>query len=116
KLKGKKNKKRVVGASGSGHPLNKLRDDHGSSGDAGANTGGKAHAALQGLLERSTLAMEVGVMVAATVPFITSSVTPTPKCKGGGNIDSASGPNLRTQCPSKRSFVLPSPMMTVDVT
>ncbi|GJV51786.1 hypothetical protein Tco_1447527 [Tanacetum coccineum] len=107
KLKGKKKKRRVVGVSGSDHPPNKLREDHGTSGDAGANTGGKSLTALQDLLECSTLAMEVGVTTAATMPFVTSSVTPTPEREGGGNTDSIYGPNLRTQHPSER-FVISS--------
>ncbi|GKG64151.1 hypothetical protein Tco_0649401, partial [Tanacetum coccineum] len=49
------------------------RADHGSSG-AGASTGGKSIVALQGLLEHSTLPVEVGVTAVATLPFITSSV------------------------------------------
>ncbi|GKA12901.1 hypothetical protein Tco_0692447 [Tanacetum coccineum] len=60
-----------------------------------------------GLLEHSTLAMEVEVTSASTVPFVTSSVTPMPEREGGSNIDSISGPNLRTQHPSER-FVISS--------
>nr|GEU74377.1 hypothetical protein [Tanacetum cinerariifolium] len=69
-------------------------------------TDGKSLVALQGVLERSTLAMEVGVMAVTTVTFVTSSVTPTPEREGGGNTDSISGPNLRTQHLSER-FVIP---------
>ncbi|GJT41688.1 hypothetical protein Tco_0941553 [Tanacetum coccineum] len=49
-----------------------------------------------GLLERSTLAMETGVIAVTTMPFLTSSVTLTPEREGGGHIDCVSGPNLRT--------------------
>nr|GEU36200.1 hypothetical protein [Tanacetum cinerariifolium] len=109
-------KGKAVGASGSDHPPKKLREDHGTSGDAGASTGGKSLVALQGLLERSTLAVEVGVTATATVPFVTSSVTPTAECEGDGNTDSIYGTNLRTQRPSKRSFVPPPPVMSATVT
>nr|GEX89108.1 hypothetical protein [Tanacetum cinerariifolium] len=111
-----------------------------TSGDAGASTGGKSLAALQGLLDRSTLAVEVGITTAETMPFVTSYVTPTPK-REGGNTDSVSGPNIHTHHPSKRfvissdsshhsttnaadaevtslvrSFVSPPPVMTATVT
>nr|GEU85013.1 RNA-directed DNA polymerase, eukaryota, reverse transcriptase zinc-binding domain protein [Tanacetum cinerariifolium] len=140
KLKGKKNKRRDFGASGSDHPPKKLGKDHGTSSDVGASTGGKSLTALQGLLEHSTLAVEVGVTAVATVPFVTASVTPTPK-REGGNTDSVFRPNLYTQRPSKRfvissdsshhsstnaadvevtflvgSFVSPPPVMTATVT
>ncbi|GJY13598.1 hypothetical protein Tco_0382907 [Tanacetum coccineum] len=59
------------------------------------------------LLERSILAVEGGVTAATTVPFVTSSVTPTPEREGDGNTDSVSGTNLRTQRPSER-FVISS--------
>ncbi|GJV69812.1 hypothetical protein Tco_1485321 [Tanacetum coccineum] len=141
KPKSKKKKRRVVGACGSDHPPKKLREDHGTSGDAGASTGRKSFAAHLGLLERSTLAVKVGVTAAATVPFVTYSVTPTPEREGGGNTDSVFGPNLHTQRPSERfvvssdssyhsstnvadaevnslvrSFVPPPPVMTTVVT
>ncbi|GJW84672.1 hypothetical protein Tco_0157817 [Tanacetum coccineum] len=54
-----------------------LREDHGTSGDSGASTAGKSPVALQGLLDRSTLAMKVGVTAVATVPFVTSYVEVT---------------------------------------
>nr|GEX85691.1 DNA-directed DNA polymerase [Tanacetum cinerariifolium] len=97
--------RRVVGASGSDHPPKKLKEDHGTSGDDGASTGGKSLATLYGSLERSTLAVEVGVTAATTMLFVTSFVTPTPEREGGGNTDSISRPNLRTQRPYKR-FVI----------
>ncbi|GKC82721.1 hypothetical protein Tco_1138438, partial [Tanacetum coccineum] len=49
----RKKRKTSEGASGSSLPPQKLREDHGTSG-AGASTGGKSVAVLQGLLERST--------------------------------------------------------------
>ncbi|GJW86166.1 hypothetical protein Tco_0161506, partial [Tanacetum coccineum] len=38
---------------------------------------------------------EIGVTAAAFVPFVTSSVTPTPEREGGRHGDSVTGPNLR---------------------
>ncbi|GKB26158.1 hypothetical protein Tco_0865559 [Tanacetum coccineum] len=51
--------------------------------------------------------MEVGATAAVTIPFVTSSVTPTPERKSGGRTDSITGPNLRTQHPAER-FVISS--------
>ncbi|GKC54986.1 hypothetical protein Tco_1077731 [Tanacetum coccineum] len=53
------NRKAANGASGSGLPPKKLREDHGVSGDADANTARKYLVVLQGLLDRSTLAAEI---------------------------------------------------------
>ncbi|GJV79491.1 hypothetical protein Tco_1515361 [Tanacetum coccineum] len=102
----RKKRKAVDGASGSGLPPKKLREDHGVSGDAGASTAGKSHVVLQGLLDRSTLATEIGATAAATVPFVTSSVTPTPEREGGGHEDYVTGLNLRTQLAFERFVVL----------
>nr|GEU55628.1 appr-1-p processing [Tanacetum cinerariifolium] len=107
-LKGQSSEKRRKsnGASGSNHPPKKLRADHGTSGDAGASTGGKSLAAIQELFEQSTLNVEVGIKAAATVPFVTSSVTPMPEREEGGRTDSVTGPNLRTQRAGERFVVL----------
>ncbi|GJV99657.1 hypothetical protein Tco_1554909 [Tanacetum coccineum] len=101
-------KKRKVadGASGSGLPPKKLREDHGTSSDVGASTDGNYLVAIQELFEQSTLNVEVGVTAAATVPFVTSSVTPTPERGEGGRTNSVTGPNLRTQRASERFVVL----------
>ncbi|GKB25093.1 hypothetical protein Tco_0864494 [Tanacetum coccineum] len=105
--KSKKARKRKTadGASGSGLPPKRLREDHGTSGDANASTTGKSLAALQDLLDKSTLATEIGVTAAATVPFVTSSVTPTPEHEGGGHADSVSTTNLRTKRPAERFLI-----------
>ncbi|GKD58560.1 hypothetical protein Tco_1296069, partial [Tanacetum coccineum] len=71
-----------------------------------ASTGGKSIAALQGLLERSTFPIEVGVTAADTLPFITSSVSLTPEHEGDGHTNSAIGPDLRTQHLAERFVVL----------
>nr|GFD00174.1 hypothetical protein [Tanacetum cinerariifolium] len=73
--------------------------------DVGANVAIKSLAALHSLLGSSTLDAEVGVMAAATVPFVTSFVTPTLEREGGGCMKSIIGPNLWTQKPLKR-FVI----------
>nr|GEY24547.1 hypothetical protein [Tanacetum cinerariifolium] len=86
-----KKRKATEGASGSNLPPKKLRADHGTSG-AGASSGGKSVAALQGLLERSTLLVEVGVTAVATLPFVTSFVSLTLERVGGGRTDYVTGP------------------------
>nr|GEU43224.1 transposase (putative), gypsy type [Tanacetum cinerariifolium] len=58
----RKKRKDADGASGSGLPLKKLREDHSIFGDVGAT--------------------------AATLPFVTSSVTPTPERESDGPTDS----------------------------
>ncbi|GKF24309.1 hypothetical protein Tco_0076631, partial [Tanacetum coccineum] len=78
----KKVRKKRKAAGGSGLPPKKLMEDYGASGDAGASTAGKSLVALQGLFDSSTLAVEVGVTAAATVPFVTSFVTPTLEHEG----------------------------------
>nr|GEU36851.1 hypothetical protein [Tanacetum cinerariifolium] len=66
----------------------------------------KKRKVTDGLLERSTLATEVGVTAAATVPFVTSFVTPTPEHDGGGGGDSTAGPIIRTRPAPERFVVL----------
>ncbi|GJT51067.1 hypothetical protein Tco_0977224 [Tanacetum coccineum] len=108
KPKGTRGKRKATGgASGSNHPPNKLKEDHDTSGDVSASTGRKSLATIQDLFERSTLNVEVGVVAAATVPSVTSSMTPTLEREGDGNTYSISGKNLCTQCPSER-FVISS--------
>nr|GEY47591.1 hypothetical protein [Tanacetum cinerariifolium] len=102
-----KRRREVDGANGSNHPPKKLRADHGTSGNIGVSTGGKSLAAIQELFEPSTLNVDVGVTVAATEPFVTSSVTLTQEREGGGPTDSITRPNLRTQKPAQR-FVISS--------
>ncbi|GJZ80988.1 hypothetical protein Tco_0645982 [Tanacetum coccineum] len=75
-------------------PSKKLRDDYGASG-ASVSTGGKSRAAMQSLLDSSKLATEIRVTAAATVPLITSSVTPTSKREGGDHTDSGSDMSRR---------------------
>ncbi|GJU35778.1 hypothetical protein Tco_1184132 [Tanacetum coccineum] len=101
----RKKRKTASGASDSALPPKRLREDYGTSGDAGARTAGKSLIALQDLLDSSTLAAKVGATAAVTVPFVTSSVTPTPERESGGRTDSIIGPNLRTQYPTERLVI-----------
>nr|GEV17051.1 hypothetical protein [Tanacetum cinerariifolium] len=103
----RKKRKVASGTSGFNLPPKKLREDHDTSGVVGASTAGKSVVALQGLLDQSTLAAEVGVTAVETVPFVTSYVTLTPDHDGGEHTDSVSGPNLRTRHPAER-FVISS--------
>nr|GEZ01969.1 transposase (putative), gypsy type [Tanacetum cinerariifolium] len=52
-------RKTTDGASGSGHPSKRLREDHGTSWDASVNVTRKYLAALQDLLDKSTLAAKI---------------------------------------------------------
>ncbi|GJR51301.1 hypothetical protein Tco_1401822 [Tanacetum coccineum] len=64
-------------------------------------------AALQDLLDKSTLAAEIGATTASIVPFVTSFVTPTLEHEGGEYADSVSTANVRTKRPAER-FVISS--------
>nr|GEV91407.1 transposase (putative), gypsy type [Tanacetum cinerariifolium] len=115
--KPKKFRKRKT-AGGSGLPPKNLKEDCSTSGDAGAITAGKSLATLQDLLDKSTLAAEISATSAATVPFDTSSVTPTPEHEGGKDADSVSAANVRTKRPAERSTVSSSsvPILVVLIT
>ncbi|GJX84941.1 hypothetical protein Tco_0335715, partial [Tanacetum coccineum] len=102
----RKKRKVADGASGFSLPPQKLRKDYGTPGDVGASTIGKSLAALQGLLDSSTLSVEVGVTAIATIPFVTSSVTPTPKREDGRHANSITRTNLRNQPAAERFVVL----------
>nr|GEV36680.1 hypothetical protein [Tanacetum cinerariifolium] len=90
-----RNKRKATdGASGSGLPPNKLKEDHGVSGDAGASTVGKYLVVLQGLLDSSTLATKIDATAAGTILFVNSFVTPTLEREGGGHVDSITGSSM----------------------
>nr|GEV86692.1 hypothetical protein [Tanacetum cinerariifolium] len=97
----RKKSKAANRASGSSLPLKKLSADHGTSG-VGVSTGQKFVVALQGLLERSALPVEVGVVAVATLPFVNSFVTLMLEREEGGRTKSVTRP----QHPSKRFVVL----------
>nr|GEZ58432.1 cold-regulated 47 [Tanacetum cinerariifolium] len=79
-------------------------EDYGTSSDDGASVVVKSLVALQGLLERSTLAAKVGGTAATTVPFVTSSVTPTPEHEGGGGGDFATWPIIHSRLAPESLF------------
>ncbi|GJX38455.1 hypothetical protein Tco_0251758, partial [Tanacetum coccineum] len=109
KAKGSRKKRKAAGgASGSNLPPKKLRADHGTSG-AGASTGGKSVAALQGLLERSTLPVEVGVTARTqhlAERFVVLSDSP---CHSSSNAADAEVSSV------VRSLVSDPPIMTTVV-
>ncbi|GJY83216.1 hypothetical protein Tco_0496592 [Tanacetum coccineum] len=100
-------KKRQVAADASGpsHPPKKLRSDHGTLGRAVSAS--KSPTFLKQLLASSILNVESGVEAVATLPFVTSSVSATPKHESGVPADSITGLNLRTVGASAR-FVISS--------
>ncbi|GJR52555.1 hypothetical protein Tco_1403076 [Tanacetum coccineum] len=102
----KEKRKSAREASGSTLPLQKLRDDYGTSG-ASASTGGKSYAAMQSLLDSSKLATKIRITAVATMPLVTSSMTPTLKREEGDHTDSVPGPNLYNK-PAAVRFVISS--------
>nr|GEV62178.1 hypothetical protein [Tanacetum cinerariifolium] len=100
----KEKRKATRDASGSTLPPKKLREDYDTFG-ASASTGGKSRDVIQSLLDSSSLSVEIKVTTAATMPLVTSSVTPTPERERGDCTDSVSGPNLLT-IPSVARFVI----------
>ncbi|GJZ11178.1 hypothetical protein Tco_0545937 [Tanacetum coccineum] len=107
----RKNRKTADGASGSGLPPKKLKEDYGTSG-IGASTGGKSVATLLSFLEGNTLAVDVGVTEAATVSFVTSSVTPIPKREGPSDSISRTDDEVASIV---RSSVPPPPVLPTAV-
>nr|GEW52058.1 hypothetical protein [Tanacetum cinerariifolium] len=91
-----------------------VEEDHGTSCDVSASTGRKYLAAIQGLFKRSILNVVVGVAAAATVPFITSSVT----LRQNVMVVVILIPFMGLICVLNihLSFVLPPPVMTAAVT
>ncbi|GKB22609.1 gypsy type transposase, partial [Tanacetum coccineum] len=114
----KRKKRRVAGgASGSNHPLKKLREDHDTFGNVTASTGGKSLAVIQNLFKRGTLNVNVGVRAVTTVPFVTSSVTPTLEHEGGGLFLIIIAYVADAEVASLvRSSISPPPVMTAAVT
>nr|GFB86721.1 putative transposase (putative), gypsy type [Tanacetum cinerariifolium] len=90
----KKRKTVVADAGEPSHPPKKLRDDHGTL--SGASIGGKSRFAVQRLFAEAVHNAKVRGDPIPTLPFVTSSVSATPKCEGEGHTDSVTGLNLRT--------------------
>ncbi|GJY39046.1 hypothetical protein Tco_0425410 [Tanacetum coccineum] len=101
----RKKRQAVADASGSSHPLKKLRGDNGTS--SGAATGGKSLSVHKELLASNMLNVESGIEAVATLPLVTSSVSVTPEHESGVPTDSITGLNLRTIGASER-FVISS--------
>ncbi|GJU25299.1 hypothetical protein Tco_1163920 [Tanacetum coccineum] len=101
----RKKKKTASGASDSILSPRRQREDHGTSSDAGASIARKSLLVLQDLFDSSTLAAEVSVTDAVTIPFVTSFVTPTPEREISGRTDSISWPNLWTHHLAKRFLI-----------
>ncbi|GJY90246.1 hypothetical protein Tco_0505442 [Tanacetum coccineum] len=89
-----KRKYEVVDAGGASYPTKKLREDHGTPSEA--YVGGKFWFAIKRLLARVVLNAEVGVAAIPTLPFVTTSVSSTPKHKAGDHTDSVAKTNLCT--------------------
>ncbi|GJU82587.1 hypothetical protein Tco_1284952 [Tanacetum coccineum] len=99
----RKKRQAATDASGASHPPKKLRSDHGTS--SGAASAGKSPTVLKKLLASSILNVEYGVEAVATLPFVTSSISATPKHESGVPADSIIGLNLCTIGTSER-FVI----------
>ncbi|GJQ98212.1 hypothetical protein Tco_0009351 [Tanacetum coccineum] len=89
-----------------------LRDQTEEGGHAVQDEGVNIVADDEGLLEHSTLAVEISVTAAATMPFVASSVTHTPKREGDSSHHSS--PNAEVTS-IVRSFIPPPLVMTVAV-
>ncbi|GKB93981.1 hypothetical protein Tco_0980118 [Tanacetum coccineum] len=110
----RKKRQVVTDASGSSHPLKKLKGDHRTS--SGAAIGGKSPSVLKELLASSMLNVEAGVAVVATLPLVTSSVSATPEHESGTHADSITRLNPYTIGASERYVVVPPVMTKVVVT
>ncbi|GKC72915.1 hypothetical protein Tco_1118798 [Tanacetum coccineum] len=73
--------------------------------DAGEASHPPKKSTVQRLLARAVLNAEVGVAAIPTLPFMTASVSTTPKREGGDHTDSVAGLNLRT-IGAPRRFVI----------
>nr|GEV95475.1 hypothetical protein [Tanacetum cinerariifolium] len=81
-----------------------LREDNGTP--SGTFVCGKSKSALKRLLVGDVLNVEVEVAAMPTLPFMTTSISCTPKCEGGDHIDFATRLNLRAIGAPLRSSVL----------
>nr|GEU85082.1 hypothetical protein [Tanacetum cinerariifolium] len=100
-----KKRQAATDASGSSHPPKKLRSDYGTS--SGVVNASKSPSSLKELLASSILNVESGVVIVATLPFVTFSISAIPEHESGVPDDSVTGPNLRTIGATER-FVITS--------
>ncbi|GJY35643.1 hypothetical protein Tco_0421021 [Tanacetum coccineum] len=98
-------RKTIVDAGEPSHPAKKLRDDYGGPG--GPSVASKSRSAIQRLLARAVLNVEVRGEPVPTLPFVTSSVSATPEREDEHPADSVTGLNLRTISAPQR-FVISS--------
>nr|GEY74005.1 cold-regulated 47 [Tanacetum cinerariifolium] len=77
----RKKRQAATKAWGSSHPPKKLKSEYGAPNVAA--DAGKSPSDLGDLLAKSMLIVESGVEVAATLPFVTSSVSAKPECDIG---------------------------------
>ncbi|GKC15712.1 hypothetical protein Tco_1012494 [Tanacetum coccineum] len=85
-MRQKKRKTVVVDASGPSYPPKKLREDYGDP--SGPSVAGKPRSAVQRLLAGAVLNAEVRGEPIPTLPFVTSSVSATPKRENENPADS----------------------------
>ncbi|GKD56606.1 putative gypsy type transposase, partial [Tanacetum coccineum] len=91
----KKRRKVIVeDAGGPSQPAKKLRSDHGIP--SGPTVRGKSQSTIHRLLAGAVLNAEVRGDPIPTLPFVTSSVSTTPKREEEGPVDSLVGANLCT--------------------
>nr|GEW20181.1 hypothetical protein [Tanacetum cinerariifolium] len=88
----RKKKTIVAEAGGSSHPPKKLMKDHETP--SGPLIAGKSRSAVQRLLSKAVLNVEVSGDPIPTLPIVTSSVSATPERKGWDHTDSVTGLNL----------------------
>ncbi|GKB58187.1 hypothetical protein Tco_0914373, partial [Tanacetum coccineum] len=105
KTRRQKKKRYAAAVAGeASHPANKLRSDHGTV--SGSTTGGKSPSVLKRLLAGVVLNAKVGIAAVPTLPFITTSISTTPKRDIHDHTHSVSGLNLRNVEPSERFVVI----------
>nr|GFD30404.1 hypothetical protein [Tanacetum cinerariifolium] len=102
KAKGSRKKRKTAGgASGSTYPSKKLREDHDTSSDVGASTGGMYLVVIQELFERSNLNIEHPVERFVVLSY--------PPCHSSSNVVDAEVSSIAM------SRILDPPIMTTAV-
>nr|GEV16128.1 hypothetical protein [Tanacetum cinerariifolium] len=90
----KEKKTTVADASGPSYPPKKFREDHGAEGEL--SVAGNSRSEVQRLIAGAVLNAEVRGDPIPTLPFVTSSVSATPKRADEGPTDFTAGLDLRT--------------------
>nr|GEV36559.1 reverse transcriptase domain-containing protein [Tanacetum cinerariifolium] len=107
----KKRKIKVADAGEPSHPAKKLRDEYGAPG--GPTVGGKSQSSIQRLLAGAVQNAEVKGGVIPTLPFVSSSVSTTPKREGGDHTKLLARANLRAIGAPQRTSM---PIITIATT